>query len=94
MHRLLEFLMANDIFMSFKPDVVFDEPETMVVKFGKYLCDDVPFWRSFKLSGVEINLLNIDSVDVLLDFAERFMKAFNEENAKRAAGSEDQTHGI
>ena len=76
MHRLLEYLMKNDLFMSFRPDV---EAGCMVVTFRKTNSESKLIFRSYRMSGLEINLLNIDTVDVMLDFAEKFMKEFSEE---------------
>ena len=77
MHRLLEFLMANDIFMSFKPDV---EDNCMIVTFRKTMSSGTPYYKYYRMSGVEINRLNIDNLDVLIDFAERFVVDFNDVN--------------
>ena len=79
MHRLLEFQIKNDLFISFKPDV---SAGRMVVTFRKTLSNRQQFWRTYPMSEVEINRLNIDNVDVILDFAEKFMKEFNTEDEK------------
>lgn len=79
MHRLLEFQMKNDLFISLRPDV---KTGRMIVTCRKTLCNNTQFWRSYPMSDVEINRLNIDNVDVILDFAERFMKEYKAEDAK------------
>lgn len=79
MHRLLEFLMANDIFMSFKPDV---GDNCMIVAFRKTMSSGTPYNRYYRMSNVEINRLNIDILDVLIDFAERFVVEFNDANVE------------
>ena len=86
MHRLLEFIGENDIFMSFRPDFI---ENRIVVTFRKTLCDGETWNSAYMLSGIEINLLSVDVVDVLLDFGKRFLGAYKVENAKRAAGSVD-----
>ena len=79
MHRLLEYQMENDLFMSLRPDV---KAGCMVVTFRKTLSNNTLLNRSYRLSDIEINRLNIDNVDVLIDFAEKFMKEFNAEDEK------------
>ena len=79
MHRLLEYQMKNDLFMSCRPDV---NAGRMVVTFRKTLSNGQQFWRTYPMSEVEINRLNVDNVDVILDFAEKFMKEFNAEDEK------------
>lgn len=71
--------MKNDLFLSFRPDV---SAGRMVVTFRKTLSNSRQFWRSYRMSEVEINRLNVDNVDVILDFAEKFMKEFKAEDEK------------
>ena len=74
MHRVLEELMKYDLFMSFRPD----DLNTMVITFRKTDDQGIMRFRSYRLSEIEISRLNIDIVDVLLDFIDRFMKDFND----------------
>lgn len=79
MHKLLETLMKNDVFMSLRPEV---DDNNMVVTFRKTGTGGKIYHRSYKLSEVEVSRLNIDIIDVLEDFVERFMKEFREEEDK------------
>ena len=79
MHKLLETLMKNDLFMSFRPEV---DTNNMVVTFRKTGVNGKLHYKTYKLSEVEVSRLSIDIVDVLEDFVERFMKEFNEEEDK------------
>lgn len=81
MHRLLELLMSKDLFMSFRPDIT-QTGKDMVVGFRKTLCNGQTYNRTYRLTDVEVNRLGIDIDDVIIEFAERFLRDFENEDTK------------
>lgn len=79
MYRLLEILINNDVFMSFRPDSAND---SIVFTFRKTKSDWVLFNKSYRMTNTEINNLDVNIAEVLIDFAKRFIKEFNEEDKK------------
>ena len=79
MYRLLEYLFENDLFMSNRPDV---EGKSMVFTFRKRNHKTEVISRSYRLTMVEINNLDVNIAEVLIDFAERFMDEFKKEQDK------------
>lgn len=79
MYRLLEILINNDVFLSFRPD---NANDSIVFTFRKTKSDGVLFNKSYRMTNTEINNLDVNIAEVLIDFAERFIKEFNEEDKK------------
>lgn len=76
MYRLLEYLYENDLFMSQRPDTFND---CIVFTFRKTNSKNELINKSYRLTNVEINSLNVNIMEVLIDFAMRFMDEFNAE---------------
>lgn len=79
MYRLLEILNANDVFMSIRPDV---DGDSVVFTFRKTKSNGVLFNKSYRMTNTEINGLDVNIMEVLIDFAERFIKEFEAEQEK------------
>lgn len=79
MYRLLEILIENDIFMSFRPD---NENDSIVFTFRKTNHIKMMFNKSYRMTNAEFNGLDVNIAEVLIDFAERFIKDYEEEQKK------------
>lgn len=79
MYRLLEILNANDVFMSIRPDV---DNDSTVFTFRKTNHLKQLYNKSYRMTNAEINGLDVNIMEVLIDFAERFIKEYEEEQKK------------
>lgn len=79
MYRLLEILNANDVFMSIRPDV---DNDSVVFTFRKTNHMEEVYNKCYRMTNAEINGLDVNIMEVLIDFAERFIKAFEVEQEK------------
>lgn len=78
MHRLLDYLHNNDLFLSFRPA----KDGSVVFTFRKTNNLGQVSGKFYKMTKVEIDNV-VDMQDVLLDFAERFMNEFNANEDKK-----------
>lgn len=76
MYRLLEILNAKNVFMSIRPDIPAD---SVVFTFRKTDHRKKLHNKSYRMTNTEINGLDVNIAEVLIDFAERFIKEFEAE---------------
>ena len=79
MYRLLEILNANDVFMSIRPDV---DGDSVVFAFRKTNRMEEVYNKCYRMTNAEINGLDVNITEVVIDFAERFIKGFEAEQEK------------
>lgn len=77
MMKLMEKLREEDVFMSFRPDLLF-HGENIVVTFRKTGKSAMPYHKSHIFSFEVMRAMNIDMEDLLIDMVDSFIKEFKE----------------